>query len=63
VLLLWGMFNSVAEYPHWFVVACTALAAAFVFWIILKILKVAVWLFFVGVLVAAGASAVWLLVH
>jgi uncharacterized membrane protein YcfT len=57
------MLNSVAEYPHWFVVASAALAAAFVLWIILKILKVALWLFFVGVLVVAGASAVWLLVR
>jgi hypothetical protein len=55
------MLNSVAEYPHWFVVACMALAAALVLWIILKILKVALWLFFVGVLVVAGATSVWLL--
>jgi hypothetical protein len=55
------MFNSVAEYPHWFVVACAALAAAFALWIIFKILKAALWILIFGVLVVAGASAVWLL--
>ena len=55
------MLNSVAEYPHWFVVGCTALAAALALWIILKILKAAMWIMLFGILVVAGASAVWLL--
>ena len=57
------MLNSVAEYPHWFVVTCAALAAALVLWIILKILKAAMWIMLFGILVVAGASAVWLLVR
>jgi hypothetical protein len=55
------MLNSVAEYPHWFVVACTALAAALVLWIIVKLIKAALWFLFFGVIIAAGSAAVWLL--
>jgi hypothetical protein len=54
------MFESVAEYPHWFVVACAAVAAAAVLWLLVKLLKLALWMLFFGVLVVAGASAVWL---
>jgi hypothetical protein len=55
------MFNSVSEYPHWLVETCTIIAAVFVIWIILKILKVALWIFLVGVLVVGGATAFWML--
>jgi hypothetical protein len=57
------MLNSVAEYPHWFVVGCTALAAALALWIIVRLIKAALWILFLGVLVAAGSAAVWLLVR
>jgi hypothetical protein len=55
------MLNSVAEYPHWLVVACTALAAALILWILIKLIKAALWILFFGVLVAAASAAVWLL--
>lgn len=54
------MFDSIAEYPHWFVVACAAVAAAVVLWLFVKLLKMAVWMLFLGVLVVAVASALWL---
>jgi hypothetical protein len=57
------MMNSVAEYPHWLVETCTVLAAVFVLWVILKILKVALWIFFFGVIVILGASAVHMLLR
>jgi hypothetical protein len=57
------MLNSVAEYPHWFVVGCTALVAALVLWIIVRLIKAALWILFFGVLVVAGSAAVWLLVR
>jgi hypothetical protein len=56
----YGMFNSLAEYPHWFVVACAAVAAAAVLWLLLKLLKAAMWILFIGVVVSAGLVAVWL---
>jgi hypothetical protein len=53
------MFDSLAEYPHWFVVACGVLVAAAALWLLLKLLKAAVGLLYVGVLVAACAAAIW----
>jgi hypothetical protein len=57
------MLNSVAQYPHWFVVACMALAAALVLWVVLRLVKAALWILFFGVLLAAGSAAVWLLLR
>jgi hypothetical protein len=54
------MFDSLAEYPHWFVVACAALAAAAALWLLLKLLKAALWILIVGAVVCAGLTAVWL---
>ena len=54
-----GMFDSLAEYPHWFVIGCTFVAAGGVLWVLMKLIKMAMWAFFfalvlVTVLVAAG---------
>jgi hypothetical protein len=54
------MFDSLAEYPHWFVVACAAVAALAVLWLLARLLKAALWLLFFGVLIAAVAAAAWL---
>jgi hypothetical protein len=51
-----GMFDSLAGYPHWFVVACVALAALGAVWILAKVLKLAVWMIFLGVLLVAAAT-------
>jgi len=53
------MFDSLAEYPHWFVIGCTFVAAGGVLWVLMKLIKMAMWAFFfalvlVTVLVAAG---------
>jgi Flp pilus assembly protein TadB len=56
-----GMLDSLAQYPHWFVVACAALSAAVVLWIVMKIIKAALWMLIFGVLLVGGAAAVWLL--
>jgi uncharacterized membrane protein YhdT len=56
-----GMSDSLAEYPHWFVMACSLLVAIAVLWVILKLLKVALWML-VFVVVATGVlSVVWYL--
>lgn len=55
-----GMFDSVAEYPHWFVVACSAVAAAVALWVLIKLLKAALWLLFFGVVVFVCLVGVWL---
>jgi hypothetical protein len=56
----WGVFDSLSQYPHWFVVACAAVAAASLLWVLLKLIKAAFWILLVGVLIVAGATAAWL---
>jgi hypothetical protein len=51
-----GMFDSLAGYPHWFVVACVVLAALGVVWLLAKVLKLAMWMLFVGILLVAAAT-------
>ena len=55
------MLDSLAEYPHWFVVACATVSAAMLLWLLMKILKAALWMLIFGVLLVGGATAVWLL--
>jgi len=52
-----GMFESLSAYPHWFVVACAALAAAVVLWVLLKLVKAALWVIFLGLLIIAAVAA------
>jgi hypothetical protein len=52
------MYNSVAEYPHWFVIACEVLVTAVGIWIVVKLIKAALWLFLFGVLFLAVSTAV-----
>jgi hypothetical protein len=58
--LRWGMLDSLAEYPHWFVVACATLAAGALLWLLMKLLKAALWIMIVGILLVGGAAAIWL---
>jgi hypothetical protein len=51
------MFESLSAYPHWFVVACAALAAAVVLWVLLKLVKAALWVIFLGLLIIAAVAA------
>jgi hypothetical protein len=51
------MFESLSAYPHWFVVACAALAAAVVLWVLLKLVKAALWVLFLGLLIIAAVAA------
>jgi hypothetical protein len=51
------MFESLSAYPHWFVVACAALVAAVILWVLLKLIKAALWVLFLGLLVIAAVAA------
>jgi hypothetical protein len=53
--------DSLAQYPHWFVVACSLLVAIAVVWVLLKLLKVALWLLLFTVIATGVLSAVWYL--
>jgi hypothetical protein len=53
------MFDSLAAYPHWLVVTCAVLAGVVLLWVLLKLLKAAMYLLFFGLVVATVAYAVW----
>jgi hypothetical protein len=57
------MLDSLAGYPHWLVVGCATLAAAVVLWVLLRLIKAALWLLFFGVLAAGASAAIWLLLR
>ena len=48
-------------YPDWVVALAATLAAVVVIWILMKVLKVAMWLLLFAVLIAGLAWAGWLL--
>jgi hypothetical protein len=55
-------FVDLSGYPRWLVVLAGTLVLALVIWIGMKLLKVALWLLFFGVLIGGFAWAVWELV-
>jgi hypothetical protein len=55
------LFNSLAEYPRWLVVACLAIVGALVIYIVAKLLKWSLYLLMVVVLVGGLGLAAWLL--
>ena len=57
------MFESLAEYPHWFVVACAAVAAVATLWLLVRLLKAALWILFTGIVLSAALAVVWLLLR
>ena len=56
-------FVDLDAYPRWLVVFVATLVAALLVWIAMKVLKLALWLLFYGVLIGGTAYAVWLLVN
>lgn len=57
------MLNSLAQYPHWFVVVCAIVGGAIVLWLAVKLLKAALWMLLVGVIVVAVSTVAWLLLR
>jgi hypothetical protein len=53
------MIDSLSQYPHWFVAACALLVAIAVVWVLLKVLKAALWLLLFAVIATGVLSAVW----
>jgi hypothetical protein len=54
-----GMSDFLAGYHHWLVVACAVLVAAVALWLLLKLIEVALWILFYGIIVFAVLWAVW----
>jgi len=57
------VLQSLSQYPHWFVVACAAVAAAALLWLIMKLVKVVLWILLFGVLLVGGVAALWMLLR
>jgi hypothetical protein len=58
-----GMVASVAGYPPWLMVACAVLAALVALWLLVRLIKLALWILFFGLLFVGGTAAVWLLLR
>ena len=54
---------DLSDYPRWLVVLGGTLAAALAIWIMMKLLKLALWLLFYAVLIGGFFWALWLLVN
>jgi hypothetical protein len=55
------MLDSLADYPRWLVVACVTIVLAAAIWVVMKLLKWALWLLLFAVLAIGLGTAVWLL--
>ena len=53
---------DLSAYPDWVVVLVTTLVAALAIWLLIKVLKLALWLLFFSVLIGGLAWAGWLFV-
>ena len=57
------LFDSLANYPHWFVAACLTLVVAAAVWLLAKLLKWSLYALIGLVLVGGTVVTVWLLFH
>ena len=56
------MLDSLGDYPRWFVVACGTIVAAVLIWVVMKILKLVLWVLIASVLIVGLGTATLLLV-
>ena len=56
-------FVDLSGYPPWLVVLVGTLVTALAIWILLKLLKLALWLLFFAVLIGGTCWAAWLLLQ
>ena len=57
------VMESLKAYPEWFVVECVTIVAAVAIWVLVKLLKWALWALLIGVLVVGGATVALLLLR
>jgi len=57
------LLDSLASYPHWFVVACLTLVVAAVIWLLAKVLKWGLYALVGLVLIGGLGASIWLLFH
>ena len=52
-------FDSLAEYPPWFVAVCLTIVAVALVWVVAKLLKWSLYLLMVLVLIAGVVMTIW----
>jgi hypothetical protein len=57
------MVDSFGGYPPWLVAVGAALALVVGLWLLAKLLKLALWLLFFGLIFVGATAAVWLLLR
>lgn len=57
------LFDSLKEYPPWFVIACLTVVAAIGIWLLIKVLKVALYVLLAVVIIGGIAAVGWVLWH
>jgi cytochrome c-type biogenesis protein CcmH/NrfG len=57
------VMESLKDYPEWFVVACVTIVVAVAIWVLVKLLKWALWALLIGVLAVGGVTVAWLLLQ
>lgn len=57
------LLDSLAEYPRWFVAACLTVVAAAVIWLLIKLLKVTLYVLLALVIIGGIGTVGWLLLH
>jgi hypothetical protein len=55
-----GMSELLAGYPHWLVVACAVVVAFVALWLLVKLVKLALWILFYGIIAFA---VLWALLY
>jgi hypothetical protein len=54
-----GMTDLLAGYPHWLVVACSVVGALLALWLLVELVKAALWILFYVVIAALVLSVLW----
>lgn len=57
------IFESLGDYPCWLVVACVTIVLAALIWVLMKLMKLALWLLLFAVLIVGLGTALWLLLR
>ena len=57
------LFNSLADYPRWLVVACLAIVGVLAIYLVAKLLKWGFYLLLICVLVGGLGLAAWFLIR
>ena len=57
------LFNSLADYPRWLVVACLAIVVVLAIYLVVKLLKLSLYLLLICVLVGGLGLAAWFLLR